>query len=72
MFRGLIHHQGVMGGLEELVSRGWHEWLAACVLAFVAFIPFFAFKELQLVLGEDRLRALFWRRRTPGKMQAVS
>jgi len=63
--RGLIHRQGLMGGLEELANRDWHEWVAACVVAFVAFIPFFAFKQLELVLGEDRLRPLFWRRRTP-------
>jgi len=63
--RGLIHRQGFMGGIEELANKDWHEWLAGCVVAFAAFIPFFAFKELELVLGEDTLRPLFWRRRTP-------
>ena len=63
--RGLIHRQGVMAGLEELANKDWHEWLAGGVVAFVAFIPFFAFKELELVLGKDALRPLFWRRRTP-------
>ncbi len=62
---GLLRHQGLMGGIEELAHKDWHEWLAGCVVAFVAFIPFFAFKELELVLGEDKLRPLFWRRRSP-------
>ena len=62
--RGLIHRQGFMGGMEELASKDWHEWLAGCVVAFVAFIPFFAFKQLELALGKDTLRPLFWRRRT--------
>ena len=61
--RGLIHRQGFLGGLEELANKDWHEWLAECLVAFVAFIPFFAFKEMELVLGEDKLRPLFWRRR---------
>ncbi len=63
--RGLLRRKGFMGGIEELANKDWHEWLVGCVVAFVAFIPFFAFKELELVLGEDKLRPLFWRRRIP-------
>ncbi len=65
--RGLIHGQGFLGGVKELASKDWHQWLAGCVVAFVAFIPFFAFKQLELVLGKDKLRPLFWRRRTPAE-----
>ena len=36
--------------------------LAKCVVIFCAFVPFFAFKELEGVLGTDKLRALFWSR----------
>jgi len=61
--RGLLHRQGFMGGIEELANRDWHEWLAGCVMAFVAFIPFFAFKELDLVVGEGKLLALLFRNR---------
>ena len=38
--------------------------LARCLITFVAFIPFFAFKELGRVLGEDKIRTLFCRGRT--------
>ena len=59
---GLLHGKGLTGGLAELASKGRYELLAQCVVIFGAFVPFFAFKELEEVLGKDRLRALFWRR----------
>lgn len=63
--RGLLHGKGLMGGFEEIASKGRYELLAGCIMAFVAFIPFFALRELDRVLGEGKLRALFWRRRIP-------
>ena len=63
--RGLLHRKGLLGGFEEIASRGWDEWLAGCLVTFVAFIPFFAFKELERVMGEGTLRALFWRQVPP-------
>lgn len=62
--RGLLHGQGLTGGVAELVSKGKYELLAQCLVMFGAFIPFFAFKELERVLGQDKLRGLFWRRVT--------
>jgi len=59
---GLFHGKGVAEGLTELASKGWYELLAQCVVIFCAFIPFFAFKELEGVVGRDKLRDLFWRR----------
>jgi len=63
--RGLIHGQGWMGGLDEIASKGRYELIAWGIVAFVAFVPFFGLKELDRVLGEGRLRALFWQRSTP-------
>ena len=37
---------------EHLLSEGTHEFYAKCLVVFVAFIPFFAFKELGRVLGK--------------------
>src|SRR5262245_6489057 len=62
---GLLHGNGLMGGFEEIASRGWDELLSRCVVIFVAFIPFFSFKELERVMGPEKLRALFWRRGAP-------
>jgi len=63
--RGLLHGNGLTGGFEEIASRGWYELLSRCVVIFAAFIPFFAFKELERVMGQEQLRALFWRRGAP-------
>ena len=60
--RGLLHGNGLTGGFDDIASRGWYELLSRCVVIFAAFIPFFSFKELERVLGAERLRALFWRR----------
>jgi hypothetical protein len=60
---GLLRGQGLAGGFEELMSKGRYELLARCLVTFVAFIPFFAFKELDRVLGEDKMRTLFFRGR---------
>ena len=65
MVGGLLHGKGLTGGLAEIIDKGRYELLAECVVIFCAFVPFFAFKELEVVLGKDRLRALFWRRPDP-------
>ena len=62
--RGLIKGEGFMGGLLGLIGKGHHELLAGCLVTFVAFIPFFAFRELGRVLGEGKIRALFFQKRT--------
>ena len=60
--RGLLHGRGVAEGLNELISKGTDELLAGCLVIFFAFIPFFAFRELGRVLGENKIRDLFFRR----------
>src|SRR5262245_55174788 len=63
--RGLLHGQGLMGGVAELASKGRYELLAKCLVIFCAFIPIFAFKELERVLGEGKLRGLFYQSQAP-------
>ena len=60
--RGLLHGKGLTAGLAELLSEGRYELVGQCVVILCAFVPFFAFKELEGVLGKDKLRDLFWRR----------
>jgi hypothetical protein len=62
--KGLWNGAGLTGGLVELLGKGHHELLAGCLVTFVAFIPFFAFRELGRVLGEGKIRDLFFIRRT--------
>ncbi len=61
--KGLLKGKGLTQGLAEFFGRGHYELLANLLVMFVAFIPFFAFKELERVLGTDRLRELFFRRK---------
>jgi len=60
--KGLWTGTGFMGGIADFFGKG-HELLANCLVVFVAFIPFFGVKELGRVLGEEKIRALFFRRR---------
>ena len=60
--RGLIHGKDLSGALDHLLSEGMHEFYAKCLVVFVAFIPFFAFKELGRVLGKGIIWGLFFRK----------
>ena len=60
----LLNGKGIAGGFDEFLSPGTLELLARCMIVFVAFIPFFAFEELGLVLGEGKLGKLFFRGRS--------
>jgi hypothetical protein len=68
---GLIHGNGVAGGLAALWSEGKDEILARCLVTFCAFIPFFAFRELAMKMGEGKLRALFFHREAAVESRAV-
>jgi hypothetical protein len=63
VIKGLLKGVGLTGGLTEYFAKGPYEFLAGSLIIFVAFIPFFGVKELARVLGEDRIRDLFLRRR---------
>jgi hypothetical protein len=60
--RGLSHGLGFAGALDHLLSEGAHEFYAKCLVVFVAFIPFFAFKELGRVLGKGKIWEWFFRK----------
>jgi hypothetical protein len=54
---------GFTGDIADFLGKGHNEFLANVLVVFVAFIPFFGVKELGRVLGEEKMRALFFRRR---------
>jgi hypothetical protein len=66
VIKGLWKGQGLTGGLVDYFGRGSHELLAGSLVTFVAFIPFFAFRELGRVLGEGKIWTLFFQRRADG------
>ena len=63
MVGGLLRHQGLAGTVEELLNTSKYEVLGKSLVTFCAFIPFFAFRELEQVLGTGRLYSLFFRAR---------
>jgi len=62
--KGLWSGKGLTGGVVELYREGLDELLAGSLVIFVALIPFFGVKELGRVLGEEKIRALFFRSRS--------
>jgi hypothetical protein len=52
-----------MGGLAEVSEQGVEIALANALVILVAFVPFFAVKELARVWGGERIWALFFRKR---------
>jgi hypothetical protein len=60
---GVLRGQGWAGGVGELLSKGKYILLARCLIVFVAFIPFFAFRELERVLGRGHVLTPFFRER---------
>jgi len=57
---GLLRGHGWAEGVQSIWSKGKDVLLARCLVTFVAFIPFFAFKELERVLGRGQVRTPFF------------
>jgi hypothetical protein len=60
---GLVRGEGLTGGVQALARQGKYELLAKSLVMFFAFLPFFAFREIERVMGEGTLRTLFFRRK---------
>jgi hypothetical protein len=61
---GLAHHESWDVIKQHLFSGGRDEIIAKTLVMIVAFIPFFGFWETDRVLGQGKLLALFFRKRT--------
>lgn len=57
---GLLHKQGLAGGLREIAEMDGDELLARVLMLVVAFVPFFAFGEIGRVLGVRKLAGMFF------------
>ena len=69
---GLLHGKGLAGGFSEILGRGTYELLARCMMVFFAFIPFFAFRETERVLGRGKVRELFFCKRADAESDLSS
>jgi hypothetical protein len=47
--------------LAEVADKGWPHLVAMTMVVFVAFLPFFAFRETGRAFGERKLQDLFFR-----------
>jgi len=63
LVKGAIHHRDVAQIAADIASKGRSEILARVLTMVVAFVPFFAFSELERVLGEGSVIGLFIHRR---------
>ena len=62
--RGLWEGAGFIDGLTDFFAKGTPEIFAGALIVFVAFVPFFALRELGRVFGkEGELLALFFKTR---------
>jgi len=61
--KGIWNGEGLAGALGEFSWKGFDVMLANGLAVLVAFIPFFAIKELGRVFGSDTIFALFFQRR---------
>jgi hypothetical protein len=60
---GLVHGKAPAEVLSEILDKGWPHLLALALVVFVAFLPFFAFKETARALGGNTLKEMFFKRR---------
>lgn len=59
----IFGHKSAAELLAEIRDQGWPHIAAMTLVTIVAFLPFFAFRELERVLGEGKVRDLFIKER---------
>jgi hypothetical protein len=59
----VLHGLGPSAVFAEILDKGWPNLAGMTLVVFVSFIPFFAFREIERVLGEGALFELFFTRR---------
>jgi hypothetical protein len=57
VIKGLLHGKGVTGAFHDTHLA---DLLSGSLVIFCTFVPFFAFRELSRVLGEDKFSDLFF------------
>lgn len=68
LIMGWVEGENLREIVQKIPKHGWAHLFSMMLVIFVAFIPFFAFRELERVLGEGKLRDLFFSRREAAKL----
>ncbi len=63
--KGLIRHEGWTGGFQQFAGKAIYEFLASALVVFFTFVPFFAFKEMNRVIGKETIWRLFFHAPAP-------
>ena len=56
---GVFHDKGVSEVIAEILDKGWPHLAGMTLVVFVAFLPFFAFRETDLRCGVEQLPDMF-------------
>jgi len=59
--RNMFHGSSLEASIHVVAGSFTSIWLAHVMVVFAAFVPFFAFRELERVLGKGRIVQLFFR-----------
>ena len=65
---GKFHGKSIAEVLAGIANEGWPRLAGTTMVVLVAFLPFFAFRETEHVLGEAKLRDLFLKPRRAGDL----
>jgi len=68
LLEGFMHHEKPAETLHKMLAGDWHEMLANALIMFFIFIPFFAFREIGRLVGEDKLFELFFHKKSSMKI----
>jgi hypothetical protein len=60
---GWIHGKSTAEVATEILDKGWPHLVAATLVIFVSFLPFFAFRALERAIGAGKLKDLFFKNR---------
>jgi hypothetical protein len=60
---GMVHGKSLGEAFAEILDKRWPHIVAATLVVFVAFLPFFAFRALEDAIGEGKLKDLFFKAR---------
>jgi hypothetical protein len=64
LIKGFISTSSLSLAFDELMSNHiTKKWFGEALMVMLCFIPFFAFKELSRVMGEEKIINLFFRKR---------
>ena len=61
---GLVHHKTITQSMPMLGGGGVAGMLLVALMVFIVLIPFFSFREIARVIGEDELLSILFKRRT--------